>query len=147
MWETEGGSWPYVGHLQCLDRVLKRQVRADCSESAEVVGPNQQGGSLMHGSYVQFPGHTHQEGDKSCDLFDSTLDWNTHWKWYGPNHVMFSSCNCNYNELQTTVCIKAQTKESIKKRGEGKGSERGEDKGWALRLWFSAGLRCVHVSV
>ncbi len=51
----EGASWFYTGHIQCLHRAFKRHVRVDCPEAAEVVSPNQQGGSLAHGSHIQLP--------------------------------------------------------------------------------------------
>lgn len=49
----EGASWLYTGHIQRLHRVFKGHVGAYGSEAAEVMSPNQQGGSLSHGSHIQ----------------------------------------------------------------------------------------------
>lgn len=49
----EGASWLNAGHIQGLHGAFKGHVRVESSEAAEVAGPNQQGGSLAHGSNIQ----------------------------------------------------------------------------------------------
>jgi len=51
----EGSSWLYVDHIKRLHGIFQMDVRADCPEGAEVLSPNQQGGSLAHGSHIQLP--------------------------------------------------------------------------------------------
>lgn len=58
----EGAAWLYAGHIQCLHRAFKRHVGADCPEAAEVMNPNQQGGSLTHGSHIQLPDERQKQG-------------------------------------------------------------------------------------
>lgn len=58
----EGASWLYAGHIQRPHGVFKRHVRVDCSEAAEVMNPNQQGGGLAHGSHIQLPDERQKQG-------------------------------------------------------------------------------------
>lgn len=58
----KGDSGLYGGCVQCLHRVFKGQIRVNSSEAAEVMNPDQQGGGITHGFYIQLPGE-HQKQD------------------------------------------------------------------------------------
>lgn len=59
----EGASWLHADRVQRLHRVFKMHFRADSPEAAEVPSPNQQDGSLAHGSNIQLPDHETETGD------------------------------------------------------------------------------------